>query len=277
MKALIKTLFYFIAIITYTKLPLTAMENDTLVDSDPIAKELLTLYGSINKNWRYPLDCKTCVETTDSWSQLTVNTNRGMVSTIAWDFEKEPSFSKALKEITEAELIMECANAAKVVRLALIATTIGDQGMLKLVSNLKQKHSTSQFNLMSDLTWQFFKKVERDTDNHFYAYPFVNLPEYATYKDGSEGNHNIIKLPNNLYIGFSPNFFTTTKTYNELSPYLFDRFKDASDIKPGMIQKHKKFCSNLSYKVFEKKRNAYQSAMGYYAFDLEAAKEFAKK
>lgn len=275
MKKFLRFLFYSSAIVIVLGNSTSAMEIDNPNEFSEITQEILKTYQLINNNWCYPLNSSIPVETTKSWKELTVQTDTGNTSTVVWDFEGQPSFSKALSEIISAKLVMECSNAAKIARLALISSVIKDQGMLKLISTLKIKHSKSEFNLMSDLTWQFFKQASSDNKTQFYAYPFVNIPEYTHYKNGPDGNHNIIKLPNNSYIGFAPDFFSAGRTYEELSAYLFNKFNDPSDTKVEKLDEHAIFCQNQDYNLFEEERKEYQSQVGYFFFDLEAAKKFA--
>lgn len=273
MKKLFKLLVNCSAIIVCMGSISNGMDQNSRSDNN-ITETVLHTYKQINDNWRYPVDTSTQVETTKSWRKVSVVTTVGHTSAVVWDFETQPSFSQALKEITTAKLIMECSNAARIVRLSLISAVIGDEGMLKLASNLKEQYPTSPFNVMSALSWKFFKKVDTDQESQFYAYPFVNLPAYTEYQNGPDGNHNIIKTPNNSYIGFSPDFFTQERSYEELSMYLYDRFMDESDTKPQMIEKHGQFCQNLNYTIFEEKRREYQNSIGYFAFDSQAAKIF---
>jgi hypothetical protein len=222
----------------------------------------------MNKNWSYPSNATLPVEATDSWKLLTVDTARGTTSMVAWDFEKQHSFTEALDEITNSKLIMECSNIARIMRMSLVHSVLGDKAMLDLARRLQKKHKGSLFNVMSDLSWEFFKKSAAcASDGKFYAAPFVNLPEYGQFKDGADGNHNIIRLPNGLYIGFAPDFFTKIRTNDEVVRYLFDTFTSQTNLIKGKETEHAKFCTGLTLKKFRQLREEHQAENGYYVFN----------
>lgn len=278
MKNFIKTIVSYCALIASLGNSVNAMEmasaSPKLAD---ITQTAIKTYEAINKNWSYPTDSQTPVGYTDSWEQLRVDiSGQGWASAIVWNYVKQPSFSKALEEIINTKLVMECSNAAKITRLAIIWSVIGDSGMLKLVSNLKEKHSSSKYDLMSALSWEFFKKTENDTDSRqIYAYPFVNLSSYKTYKNGFDANHNVIKIPNNLYLGFAPDFFNTGQTLDALTKYLYDCFKNSSNVKPEATFMHARFCKMLNYDKFKKMRSRHQCEIGFFVFDIDEAELFA--
>ena len=249
---------------------LNASASAASSQTDTQSARLATIYRRINSNWSYPKDKVTKVQITDSWQELTVNTVKCPTSIAAWDFEKQPSFTKALDEITNGKLVMECSNAARILRMALVHSVLGDEAMLSLARQLNIKHPKSRFNVMSDLSWIFFEAVKEIVGGKFYAVPFVNLPEYGQFKDGADGNHNVLKLPNGLYIGFAPDFFAEPKTNAELERYLFERFTDQNDIIEGKKAEHAQFCTGMSLKKFKAMRADYQAKAGYYTFNPPA-------
>lgn len=246
-----------------------AMEHQT--DASKAAQQA---YISINQNWSYPHNNTIPVDTTPSWERLTVNTNAGLTSMVMWNFEQQPSISEALDEIIKTNLCMECSNAARIVRLALISSIVGDQGMLQLVKDL-QKRGLSGFNLMNQLSWQFFERTP-GLGEGIYAFPFVNIPEYPMYKNGADANHNVIRLSDSKFIGFDPEFFTEPRTYDEVTEFLYTQFTDSKNLIPAQERNHKEFIQELTFNKFEESRVNYQNTVGYFVFNMLAAEKYAK-
>ncbi len=258
-------LIYFFGITSGILSASCASSSQTDSQSDTKSARLVEVYRRINSNWSYTGETEH-VGRTDSWKELTAKTANGTTSMVAWDFQKQPSFTAALNEIISSKLIMECSNAARIARLALLNSVLEDKGMHDWALSLLKKNSC--FDLMSELSWKFFEKsANDDTLGKFYAYPFVNLPEYASLKDGPDGNHNIVRLPDGLYVGFAPDFFTEPRTHDDLVGYLFNKFTSTTDIRKGKEAEHARFCTWLTLEKFKQIRAAYQAKVGYFVFN----------
>lgn len=263
----ISFLIYFFGITSGILSASCASSSQTDSQSDTKSARLVEVYRSINSNWSYTGETEH-VGRTDSWKELTAKTVNGTTSMVAWDFQKQPSFTVAVDEIISSKLIMECSNAARIARLALLASAVTDKDMHRLALSLQKEHSGSTFNLMTALSWKFFEKsANDDTLGKFYAYPFVNLSEYASLKDGPDGNHNIVRLPDGLYVGFAPDFFTEPRTHDDLVGYLFNKFTSTTDIRKGKEAEHARFCTWLTLEKFKQMRAAYQAKVGYFVFN----------
>jgi hypothetical protein len=250
-----------------------AYATDRLVETPDSYQRIAGIYQQINKNWQYPLHAKTPVEATSSWKVINVQTNVGFTSAVAWNYEKQPKFSVALEELISTKLVMDCSNAARIARLALINCEVGDEGMLKLCSLIKIKNSEiTDFNLINQMSWSYFKKTDSLQDGHFYAFPCVNLPDYPQYKDGFDAIHNIIRLPNRMYWGFDPAYFVKPQSHDALVQFLFEKITEPKNIKPGKEKAHSEFCEKLSFEEFVKCRQVYQLQVGHFVFDLKQAK-----
>lgn len=191
---------------------------------------------------------------------------------VAWNLGKQRVFSSALEEITNSPLVMECSNAGRIARLALTSYVIGDEGMRKRFNQLAKAHKVYDANAAAlathNLSWALFDRAKNDLErNKFYAYPFVNIPEYSQFKDGPDANHNVVRLPDGTFLGFAPEFFTGPRTYDELSQYMYKQLIDPSGVKPGMELQHRDFAQQLSFDQFEKKRRASQEQVGYFVFN----------
>jgi hypothetical protein len=244
-------------------------------------QKLIKVYQHINSNWNYPEKNTTTVQTSPSWDVLNVNTSNGWTSMARWNPLKQEKFSLALNEITSSKLIMECSNAARIARLALLGLILGDNALMTKLSQvteqLKVKGLNTEFNVASQLSWSFYSKVSSLKEGEFYAIAFTNIPQYNQLKCSFDANHNVIRLANGLFIGFAPDFFTEPRTEKELLTYLYTKFTEKKDLIPGKEKEHEEFCRELSFETFVKQRQAHQLKLGYFAFSLDEAVKYSKE
>lgn len=141
-----------------------------------------------------------------SWNNALTKTNQGYVNGLIWNYEDQPNFSIALKNIMQTEIQTECFNANRIGRLVLTASIIGNEKFFDLTKDLCNQ-GYKPFDAMTKLSWKYFKKTEDTGTENIYAYPYVNLKKYYEYKDGADGNLNVIRLPDGTYLGFDSKLF----------------------------------------------------------------------
>lgn len=195
---------------------------------------------------------------------------------VCWNHEKQPCLVEALEEIFNARLIMDCSNAARLVRLYMICKMLGEEKTSELISSKRIQHPDSQFNFMSALSWSFLEKVEGTEEDGIYCFPFANIEKYSEYKPGGHSiSHNIVRLLDNKgYLGFEPSFFTSPKSYEELEQLLYNCFIMPEDVVPGKEAAHQKYSAIVKMPVFQRLRKVYQKEVGFYKLNVGKVKSF---
>lgn len=238
-------------------------------------------YARLNKNWKYPENHTIHVSFTPSWEEKAVETTGGWVSMVSWNSEKQPHLPRALEEIFDAEaLIMDCSNAARLVRLYMICQMLGEEKTLDLVSHIRAQYPDSPFNFMNALSWSFLEKVENVDGRGIYCFPFVNIEKYSYFKSGGNAiNHNVVRLLDNTYLGFDPSFFCVPKNYGEVEQCLYKCFIKEDDVDLKKEEEHKKYSKILQsdLKIFVAQREKYQKKFGYYKFNMQKVHSFLTK
>lgn len=244
-------------------------------------KAARSAYARINKNWKYPKNDKTPVSSTLSWEEISVVTNAGPTSMVCWSPEKQPHLREALEEIFNAkDLIMDCSNAARLVRLYMICQMLGEEKTLELTDSVRTQHPESQFNFMNALSWSFLDRVESVEERGIYCFPFVNIEKYPEFKPaGNARNHNVVRLLDGTYFGFEPDFFDSPKNYGEVERLLYSCFIDQEGVDKGKEKQHQKYSNILqnNFQNFASMREAYQKKVGFYKFNMEKVKSFIEK
>lgn len=233
-------------------------------------------YARINQNWKYPENNTTPVTCTTSWEEKLIKTSAGYTSMVCWNHEKQPCLAEALEEIFNAPLIMDCSNAARLVRLYMMCKMLGEEKTSTLILRTRSQHPDSQFNFMNALSWSFLEKVESTDEGGIYCFPFANVKEYSEYKPGGHSiSHNIVRLLDKGYLGFEPSFFTSPKSYEELEQLLYNCFIMPEDVAPGKEAAHKKYSAIAQLPgAFKRTREAYQKKVGFYKLNIDKVKSF---
>lgn len=236
-----------------------------------------TAYTQINKNWTYPDNTLQPVTAAGAWKEKSVLTPRGRTSMLTWDSEIQPNLTIALDDLFSTEgLAVECSNAARLVRIRILSSLLGEDAFARHLESI-QRHSSSPFEVMHNLSWSFVKPLLSEFDEGVLCYPFVNIPEYVRYKpNGDERCQNIIRLSDGTFLGFYPEYFTEPKTYEELEQHMFESLKSDEDVSPALTQDHREFSEALSFEQFQEMRKAFQ-ANTIYGFDLKAIHKFASE
>jgi hypothetical protein len=239
-------------------------------------KAARSAYARINQNWKYPENNNTPVTCTTSWEEKLVRTSAGYTSMVCWNPEEQPCLSAALEEIFNAPLIMDCSNAARLVRLYMICKMLGEEKTSSLISSTRRQHPDSQFNFMNALSWSFIEKVESTEKGGIYCFPFANIEKYSEYKPGGHSiSHNIIRLLDKGYLGFEPSFFTSPKSHEDLEQLLYNCFITPEEVASGKEAEHQKYSGIVKdLAVFKRMREIYQERVGFYKLNVDKVKSF---
>ena len=87
-------------------------------------------------------------------------------------------------------------------------------------------------------------------------------------------NHNVFRLPNGEYIGFDPDFFTQSQSYDELERYMFEALTSNEYVQENKVGEHKDFCEKLTFEEFRSQRRAYQANFAPYTLDITKINRF---
>lgn len=215
----------------------------------------------------------------ESWTVVNVETNSGNTSAIVWNRLKEPDLKTAINQLVDSELVMECSNAARIVRLGVLRELLGHDKMNTLVKDvstiLMKKRQFTLYNFMAALSWKFYEGVRSINEGEFYAFPFVNSRLYAELKpNGDESNHNVVCLTNGTYVGFAPGFFEQSKTYEEMEERLYTVLMDDSFLREEDKARHSDRCKKLSFDVFKAQRSSFQKNYPYNRLNLQAVLDY---
>lgn len=238
-------------------------------------------YERINQNWEYPENATTPVTGTASWEVISVMTNAGPTSLVVWNSEKTPHLEDALEEILNAkDLIMDCSNAARLVRLYMICRMLGKEKARALAAHYLKQYSNSLFNFMNALSWSFVEKTESLEEKGIYCFPFVNIEKYPYFKpDGYTRNHNVVRLLDKTYFGFAPGSFDAPKEEEAVEKLLLDSLCDQEGVALERKEEHQNYCGVLqkNSKLFKTMRQSYQQKQGYFRLSMEKVKSYIEE
>lgn len=238
----------------------------------------INTYKAINKNWKYLPNNKELISNVpQSWKiERAMTKNNQIAHILIWDSTSESELSVAIQELINYEMVAECAVAATITRLAIICAVLGKKRTKDWINKLTNNHRLKiDHRLMHELSWSFFKRTDKPKEGEIFAIPFVNIPEYTSFKpNGPDSNFNAIGLSNGKYTSFGSIFQNKEATYEEFEEFLFKNFKKTEDVESTLITQHTNFVNQLTYEIFLNKRRQYQEQVGYFVLNLAALINF---
>lgn len=251
-------------------------EYEVNIASTIASNKATSVFKKINENWQY-VSNSTAISSKlpESWKAQKVNTGKDVISALIWRNDKQLNLVSAIHEIINYKMECECANAARIARLAIICSVLGKEGTNRWL--LKNINSTLDFNLFQNLSWAFAEKTDNFEQTGIYLVPFVNIKEYKVYKpDGSDACFNLIRLNNGKFIGFASIFRKGEKSFDEVEKFTYECFISSMDVESSLIEKHKQYVKKLTFEEYKNKRRSYQNEIGYYKLNLVPMIKLAK-
>ena len=270
----ILSFIYFLCVCNFSVLKGVEIEElNELAD-----KAARSAYSLINKNWKYPAAEDKEASLPLSWKYEEITTTAGSTRFLSWKHEKQPDLKVALEELFNIEgLTTECSNAARLVRLYVFCSILTPQKTTALISQARQEYLHSEFNFMNQLSWSFIHGTKHTEDEGIYCFPFVNLEKYPTFKpNGADRNHNVVRMLDQTYLGFEPNFFSSPKTEEQVEQLLLERFIESKDVDSSQKEAHLQYSEIIKKtpELFRQMRTKYQGQTGFFKFNMQAVKSF---
>lgn len=237
-------------------------------------KAVIEYYKNVNTNWTY-LTPETCEkfnqQKVEGWTfEIIELGGRNNTFAVLWNGANQSTFIEDLKRLTETKLVIECRAVSMLARLTLIHTAVGNQAFNGLY-NKAIKDFGSKFNATQQLSFNSFdQKLFAETVNAsgkiaFVAYVNV-ISKIMLLKPSSDAmNHNVIKLMDGTYLGFSPTFFQKPRTLDDLARFMYGELTNEKFLEPSRKAIHERMVTQLTFDKYKEERDVCQNQQGYSA------------